>query len=472
MKLISIFLTVFLISLSTQAQITFKKIIASDNDETAYSIIQTNDGGYALCGKITITGESFCYLLKTDEYGDTIWTKKYPGNPQAYESIFKQTSDNGFIICSSLTGVKGTGINLIRTDPSGDTLWTKIIPQTKGNTIEITPDQGFVIAGQANTNSLVIKTDSLGIELWRREFHPMGITTAYSYATSVCNSNDNGYMLCGNSDHSPSYLNTFNIFSIKLDNNGDSVWGRIYDDVFYQNVFSVHQTPDNGYILGGFLDSLGLGGHLYEYTIKTTDQGDKVWTYVSPLDRFGYFLSLHEIPTGGFIACGGTLQSSESEILIEKISSNGTLEWARSFADWTDGEGSSIRPTSDGGFVLCGSKEEGTPTDHDIIIIKTDSAGILTGLNEGITNTKPSLYILPNPGTSYTHLTYELQSARAIQVDILNNSGDIVKKIPTDGLSAGKHQLLVDLNYLSAGIYYVRLTSSESIEIQKLIVIK
>ncbi len=472
MKSISLFLAVVLLSVSTQGQTTFKKIIASDNNETAYSILQTNDGGFAVCGKITIQGESFCYLLRTDEYGDTIWTKKYPGNPQAYESIFKQTSDNGFIICSSLTGINGTSINLIRTNSIGDTLWTRVIPQTKGNAIEIAPDHGFIIAGQSNTNSIVIKTDDSGNTLWSKNYYPMGITTAYSYATSICNTSDNGYLLCGNSDHSPSYFNTFNIFSIKLDNNGDSTWGRIYDDLFYQNVFSVHQTTDNDYILGGFLDSLGLGGHAYEYVIKTTEQGDKIWTYTSPLVEFGYLLSLHEIPAGGFIACGGALQGTDSYILIEKISSNGTMEWRRSFTDWIDGEASSVRPTSDGGFVLCGTIKEGLPTDYDIIIIKTDSTGILTGLNDGIFLDKTDLHIFPNPSTSLTHLTYELLSYGTIQIDLLNNSGEIVKMIFKDESSTGKHQLLVDLNYLSPGIYYFRLIFKESVEIQKLIVIK
>jgi hypothetical protein len=63
-------------------------------------LIQTSDGGYALCGSETSfgAGGEDVYIIKTDFAGNTMWNQTYggPNNEAGYQLI--QTSDGGYAI--------------------------------------------------------------------------------------------------------------------------------------------------------------------------------------------------------------------------------------------------------------------------------------------------------------------------------------------------------------------------------------
>lgn len=471
MRTLTLFITVVLIGFSTKGQITFKKIIGSENFETAYSVLQTYDEGFAVCGKINVDGVPYCYLIKTDQFGDTIWTKKFPGSPFPYESIFKQTNDSGFIICSSKFDVGNYSLHLIRTNSFGDTLWTKIFPDIKGLAIEINPNHEFIITGESNYGPIILKTDSAGNEIWRKEYHPLG-TNTWSQATAICNTSDDGYMICGNCYYSLNLGYIGYIFMIKLNNTGDSLWGRVLNFVASQSAFSIHQTNDNGYVIGGHLDSTGTSTTHKGYVIKINEIGDTIWTHAYNANENDFFLSLDKNPIGGFIACGGS-NPATSDILLERIATNGEKLWSRIFADWYKAFGRSVRNTTDGGFVLCGNvTNDPFVMDYDIVIIKTDSNGILTGIKEEKSFLASRLTVYPNPCSTIAYLTCNLMQTGLLQIDILDNKGEIIKPIIKTISKSGIHKFSIDLDKLSSGIYYCRLTCKGYTETQKIIVVK
>jgi len=475
MKPFLLFLTVAFISLSAKGQITFKKIIPSDQWKFGCSIIQTFDEGYAVCGLTPndyTQPQLFGYFVKTDKYGDTLWTKKYLYGPHTYESVFKQTADSGFIICGTIQSLTHDDLYLIRTNSTGDTIWTKKFMGRTGYAIEVTPDQGYIIAGRFYDYCMILKIDSSGNEVWEKFFHPMGMTSSASFATAICNTNDNGYIVTGNCDNPPAYFDSRYIFLIKLDNMGDSIWGKIYQHVYLQQVFSIVQTDDNGYVLGGYLDSLGNYLNSHGYIIRTNDIGDTTWTYASTFNNGNQFRSVHKALSGGFIAGGGETSGYSGDILLEMISSTGELEWRKTFADTSYDGARSVRSTTDGGIILCSNIFTSTTWDYDIVIIKTDSNGVLTGLNNNFKKEPNRLSIFPNPCSFFTHLTFELLDNVLVEIDLLDNFGKVIKTVLRENVSAGKHQLLVDLNNLSEGIYYFRLNCKEGVTIQKIIVIR
>ena len=169
------------------------------------SIDKTYDGGFIMagCADDTTWGSCHIYLVKTNNYGDTIWTRwhnLFSVNECAVD--VKQTLDSGFIV----TGVEYDknyftyNLFLMKTNSLGDVLWTKTFPkpvEERPYSIKPTIDGGFVILGYTHTsigrNLYLIKTTSLGDTLWTRTFS----SSNNSVGLSVEQTNDNGYIITG-----------------------------------------------------------------------------------------------------------------------------------------------------------------------------------------------------------------------------------------------------------------------------------
>ncbi len=163
----------------------------------AHSVRQTKNKGFIVSGFSADTATNSDYqlfLMHIDSLGDTLWTKTYGDTGQAEIGYsVQQTSDDGFIVCGS----KGVGrqdkIYLLRTDSYGDTLWTKIYNWGAAYSVDQTSDGGFIVAG-TNGYFYVMRTDSEGNVLWDKSYgHP----TPDQRAKSVKQTKDGGYIAAG-----------------------------------------------------------------------------------------------------------------------------------------------------------------------------------------------------------------------------------------------------------------------------------
>ena len=158
------------------------KTFGGSSGDGGYKVQQTTDGGYILLGGTSSfgAGNSDIWLIKTNSYGDTIWTRTFGGSDNDVGWSVIQTDDEGYIII----GTKNPyGINadvwLIKTDSFGNTLWTKTYggnDEDSGNSIQQTSDGGYIITGMTasygagNGDVWLLKTDSLGDTLWTHTY--------------------------------------------------------------------------------------------------------------------------------------------------------------------------------------------------------------------------------------------------------------------------------------------------------------
>lgn len=184
------------------------KTFGGYNDDGAYSLRQTFDGGYIIAGWTESfgTGNSDVYLIKTDANGDTVWTKAYGGTRDDESFSVQQTSDSGYIAVGSTYSFGAAYEDdawLIKTDANGDTLWTKRFGETnhtdRGNSVQQTDEGGYIITGRTESYGLnyasawLIKTDSSGNKVWDKTFGG----SAYDYCRSVRQTGDGGYIAAG-----------------------------------------------------------------------------------------------------------------------------------------------------------------------------------------------------------------------------------------------------------------------------------
>jgi hypothetical protein len=169
----------------------------------AYSAFQTADGGFIIAGYTHFAGAGGYdyYLVKTNAEGDTLWTRTYGGywDDQAYSAI--QTSDGGYILAGTSVSF-GTGVYdawVVKTNDMGDTLWTRAVGGMGARCISPTSDGGYIIAGQSeyitsnNYDIYLVKIDSVGNILWSETYGGNQNDMAYSAQETA----DGGYIIAG-----------------------------------------------------------------------------------------------------------------------------------------------------------------------------------------------------------------------------------------------------------------------------------
>ncbi len=161
-----------------------------------------------------------------------------------------------------------------------DGLWTKTFGgeyQDWGSSIQQTSDGGYIIAGTIGDFSpnysdiWLLKTDANGDTLWTKTFGG----SDYDWGNSVQQTLDGGYIIAGNVD----MIHPVNgdVWLIKTNANGDTLWTKTFGEGDYNWGNSVQQTSDGGYIITGLTLSFGAGSSDV-WVIKTNKYGDTIWT--------------------------------------------------------------------------------------------------------------------------------------------------------------------------------------------------
>lgn len=201
--------------------------------------------------------------------------------------------------------------------------------------------------------------------------YPTWIKMFYRYDTikSIYQTSDGGFIAAGNThfrnDSSP------DAWIVKLDAGGNIQWQRVFGDRYRDEFFKVIQTNDGGYLAIGLTTS----PNPYEtlgFLIKFSSQGDVQWQKTFP---HSFFNSVLQASDGNLILTGWSNSFSEYGVIsfiIAKLGADGQYKWYKVYGD---GNGSFIRQTSDGGYIVLG-KIVYTTGEHTRIL-KIKNTGII-----------------------------------------------------------------------------------------------
>ena len=440
--------------------------------ENLTSFKQTRDGGYLLAGYSysTTSGDKTqplqgfydFWIVKLDAMGIKEWDKDFGGTN--WDQLFsaQQTTDGGYILAGSswsgsggdkTQGVVGTDDYwIVKTDSVGTKLWDRDFGGTSNDelySIQQTEDGGFILGGYSSSpaggdktqNTLggadywIIKTDSLGIKQWDKDFGGTGS----EQLTFIQQTNDKGYILGGYSssgisgDKTQSTFGLQDYWIVKTDSLGIKQWDQSFGGTLSDYLYSLTQTIDHGYILGGVSWS-GIsgnkttplwGGNITDYWIIKTDSfGNKTWEKdfggTSDDDVLG---NITQTSDSGYLIAGTSYSNisgnkTENNPSLEqswglKTNSLGDIEWDKTlFSAGHDESGFAIQ-TSDGcyAFANCdmggigGYKTQTSQGGDDYWIVKfCDSTLVYTPV---------ALFNAPNhicPGTCTSFLNLSTHS--------------------------------------------------------------
>jgi hypothetical protein len=271
---------VFLIKTDANGNLQWAKTFGGIGDDQDNSIQQTSDGGYIMTGGTASFGAGNwdIWLIKTDANGNIIWAKTYGGTNDDYAFSVQQTSDGGYIMAGETRsfGAGNRDVFLIKTDANGDLEWAKTYGGTGDDitwSVQQTSDGGYIVAaytssfGAGGWDIFLIKTDTNGNLQWAKTYGG----TSNDYAYSVQQTSDGGYIVAGFTSSFGAGGSDF--FLIKTDANGNLQWAKTYGGTSNDYAYSFQQTSDGGYILAGWANSFGAGNYDI-FLVKTDANGN------------------------------------------------------------------------------------------------------------------------------------------------------------------------------------------------------
>jgi hypothetical protein len=360
-------------------QTTWERTYGGQNNEVGTSVQQTADGGYVVAGYTESfgAGKHDVYLVKTDALGDTLWTRAYGGLEDDFGLCpVRQTADSGYIIAAwtKSYGAGSSDFYLIKTDAHGDTLWTRTYGgplSDYGFSVEQTTDGGYIIAGYTasyGTGSwdvYLVKTNAQGDTLWTKTYGGPGDDKGYSVQQTA----DGGYVIAGLTWSFGAGVS--DVWLIKTNASGDTLWTRTYGGALADESYSVQQTADGGYVVGGFTASNGTG-HPDFYLVKTDTVGDTLWTrtYGGTSSDAGH--AVQQTTDGGYIIAGIVEFPDYYGIGLVKTNASGDTLWTKTFGETEQLDGGSVQQTADGGYIVVGSAQS-LGEDSDVYLVKTNA---------------------------------------------------------------------------------------------------
>jgi hypothetical protein len=350
-----------------------------------------------------------------DDNGDSLWTKTYGSFSSDQGYYIRPTTDQGYISTSRLTVYQwGDQIYLMKLDQSGDTLWTRTYGtprQDYGHSVIETGDGGYMIAGRTyasytaeSGDAWAIRTDASGDTLWTKKY---GWDNDEDIFYCVIETED-GYLFAGQTrSFGPGYTN---VYVVRTDHAGDTVWSRTYGGAVAQNCYAMHEKENGNYVLCGYTSSFSPSNDVY--MLEIDPQGNMIWE-----DHWG-------------AAVGDEYMYG-------------------------------CRPTSDGGYIITGWTSYYGAWDDELFALKLgESSGIQGGALNG-----SSLSVSPNPCVSATTIHIDLQNNVSGNLIVFNNMGQIIWSAPV----RGKMDVTWEALALPRGLYGISLLTIKGAVTQRIV---
>lgn len=435
--------------------------------EIGYNIVQI-DSSYVVCGQSVFGQTDYRIsiielsdsgiILNRRAYGDS-YHQYYPG----WGGSFIPTSDSGYALggCVVDTAQHVVGL-LMKFDMNFDTIWTRTYG---GDSIysfyqcKQLPDNGYILCGYTDEDDywgdfFLLRTDSLGNELWRHNYGGNNV----EYGMSVIATPDGGFLIGGQTN---SFGGDVDQFVVKVDSSGNQQWqkvlGGIYDDV----PACVMLLSDGNYLVGGIMAYSQPGGPGMgiaagkPYLVKLDNAGNIIWEYdYGSINFYTAVTTLRELPNGDIVAAGFTIPTTRVNGLVLKVNSMGDSLWYRTYSydSLSDNYIYDIRATSDNGLVTSGFNFQ---NNQNIWVMKLDSLGCdtmgcnLTGVPEPSSDYQ-IISVFPNPASEIVTLQFS-DAHQSRSIIIYDQIGREVWREETN-----EKLVSISVSEFSTGMYFYR----------------
>jgi len=375
------------------------------------------------------------WILKTDTSGNIIQSNVFGGTMMEGAQSIIQLMNGTFMVAGStqsndvmVSGNHGAGdwwiLNL---SDNFQLNWQHCFGGTANDdaaSILQCPDSSVLIVGRAYSNNgdvsgnhgmgdfWIAKLDASGGLIWQKCFGGSGGDLAHS----AINTTDGGFLIAGSSFSTNGDVTGnhggVDYWVVKIDSLGNLEWEHSYGDSMNEEAFSVFQTSDQGFVIGGYTES---------------NDGDVTGNH------------------------------GVNDFWIIKTDMNGTLEWQKCLGGSRQDYGYSMAYTSNGEIIVAGSttSDDGDVTDYndpifgyhpDVWVVKLAPFSLSnTELREPVGVFTASLDIADNLSIHFSSSCHSIRQLvvtdligrNLCQTSLLAHPGDNHQEIPLSNLAKG-----------------------------------
>jgi len=298
-------------------------------DTRLHAITALSWGGFVLAGgSLTCRGYPWIYcegwvdLVVIEAGGNTLFSNDY-----LYDSGYRdvssignaviETSDGGYIVAGVRIWYDGF---LFKVDGTGVASWYASLAgmDTANSIIPVNSD--FLIAGTADGDAYLIKTNQLGVIQWGIGYGGIGDEGAQS----MVQVEENEFLLCGYTESFGAGMR--DVYVVRVDSMGNTLDEYTYGGAGYDHGESIRATSDGNFVIAGWTNSYGNGDNDV-YLIKIDPSGSVIWERtIGGYDDDGAMDVIET--TDGSLIVGGWAESyaagNRKEFLV-KLNANGEL---------------------------------------------------------------------------------------------------------------------------------------------------
>lgn len=549
-KLYSLLLFLFFPFLIFAQDILWEKSYGGTHADYLFDAQPTADYGFILAGSSLSNktgnktddnnGDLDYWIWKMNEKGDLSWQKSFGGSGFDLLQSIKNTRDGGFILAGSSSSGKGfqknedckgiTDFWVIKLDASGAEQWQRTIGGAGQDELLCafqTKDGGYMLGGSSSSNPPVLSNTKIeagsitttkadlfnkseksrgNMDYWIVKLNKEGNiewqkTYGGQYADilrSMEQTTDNGYILAGYSNSPISGDKTENnkgvgdFWIIKINDTGVIEWQNTYGAEGDDQPYVIHQTNDEGYIVGGNSNSKNalttMGGIVNNGTdywvLKLDKEGGVLWSKTYDFGKVDILTSLVENTDQSYLIGGyaqgenkrpreglvgkamgmvGKEKDGINDYIALKIDAKGEEIWNKTVGSAGEDILRKLVETRDGGYLMAGTSNSSASKDKNGSIGGNDFWVVKLKDKQKVEKVKSSIEAIPNPATTYTNVIvgYDFKNGTATLVDM---TGRILQEF-----SINNRTVPVNLSTYSEGIYIIKIKTDVKTESVKII---
>jgi hypothetical protein len=381
---------------------------------------------------------------------------------------------------------------VLKLDAAGELLWQKVLGGSNSehaHGVVEASDGGYVIAGYTSSSDgdviggggfqcWVVKLSSDGDLIWQQVYGGSGVDHAFAIART----NDDGYVIAGESNSNNGHVSGnnggYDVSVIKIAGDGTFQWQRSFGGSGADRARSIQRSFDGGYVMAGTTystdgDVTNGHGDSDVWVVKIDATGNLQWEHAIGGMGLQYAEWVDITIDGGYVV-GGIHPVNGGDHWIIKLNADGEIEWDKTMGSQGLEGTFCVVQTQDEGYIVTGESghNSGDVTDNnggqDFWVVKLGPYELSTAIQD-----PPAPFnefsVQPNPFTDDLTIEFLLQNGGQVELMIYDALGRSIHHVLNEYRAAGKDLLTIDTQDLPTGIMYLQLSVNGHVTTRKII---